>query len=166
MDQRKRILIVVISLIVIVGVVLCVDYYRRQMIGSQLPTGLPPGSIPIYVNGVYENSFMPDDLAQLESVSFVDAEEGKTQEGWLLRDVLELYITADSLDAGTEVTVSSSSREKSQTLTWPEIEKMENKVMFDLSGRGTLKLVSKIPGFDIRDTWVQDVDSIHVRTRK
>jgi hypothetical protein len=60
------------------------------------------------------------------------------------------------------VTVFSSSREKSQTLTWAEVRDPGNNVLFDLSGRGTLKLVSTIPGFDIRDSWVQDVDKIEV----
>ena len=55
--------------------------------------------------------------------------------------------------------VSSSSREKSKALTWAEVDAPENMVLFDLSGRGTLKLVSKIPGFDIRDAWIQDVYS-------
>jgi hypothetical protein len=58
--------------------------------------------------------------------------------------------------------VSSSSREKAKMLTWSDIENQENMVLFDLSGRGTLKLVSKIPGFDNRDTWIQDVDKIEV----
>jgi hypothetical protein len=58
--------------------------------------------------------------------------------------------------------VSSSSREKARTLTWAEIEKQENMVMFDLSGRGTLKLVSMMPSFDVRDAWIQDVDKIEV----
>jgi hypothetical protein len=36
-------------------------------------------------------------------------------------------------------------------------------VMFDLSGRGTLKLVSKtLENFSTRDEWVQDVDKIEV----
>ncbi|MFN2152146.1 MAG: hypothetical protein ACK2T5_11155, partial [Anaerolineales bacterium] len=91
-------------------------------------------------------------------------EEGKTQEGWLLKDVLLLYVKPNKLKADTQVTVSSSSREKSQILTWAEVENVDNMVLFDLSGRGTLKLVSKIPGFDIRDAWVQDVDKIELTT--
>jgi hypothetical protein len=35
-------------------------------------------------------------------------------------------------------------------------------VMFDLSGRGTLKLVSTLERLDVRDEWVQDVDQIEV----
>jgi hypothetical protein len=34
--------------------------------------------------------------------------------------------------------------------------------MFDLSGRGTLKLVSLLPRLDVRDEWVQDVDKIEI----
>jgi hypothetical protein len=35
-------------------------------------------------------------------------------------------------------------------------------VMFDLSGRGTLKLISKVERLDVRDEWIQDVDKIEV----
>jgi hypothetical protein len=116
------------------------------------------------VDGTFVASFLPTDLDQLKTASFVDAEEGKTQDGWLLRDVLMLYLGEDNLQDRSEVTVSSSSRKKAQTLSWAEIEKQENMVMFDLAGRGTLKLVSKIPGFDIRDSWIQDVDRIEIAT--
>ena len=162
MNQSKRIVIAVVLLLVIVGVVLGVDFIQRQQAASIAPADMPPGSIPIFVDGKFAASFVPDDLSQLEGASFVDAEEGKTQEGWLLRDVMLLYVKVNKLKADTQVTVSSSSREKSQTLTWAEVENVENMVLFDLSGRGTLKLVSKIPGFDIRDAWVQDVDKIEI----
>jgi hypothetical protein len=162
MDQKKRIVIAVIILLVIVGGVLGVDYLQRQKSAAQAPADMPPGSIPIFVNGGFVASFVPDDLSQLQGASFVDAEEGKTQEGWLLKDVLLLYIKPNKLKAETQITVSSSSREKSHTLTWAEVENTDNMVLFDLSGRGTLKLVSKIPGFDVRDAWVQDVDKIEV----
>ena len=162
MDQKKRILLAGAILIVILGVVLGVDFLQRQQAAAQAPTDMPPGSIPIYVDGGFVASFIPDDLSQLPPASFVDAEEGKTQDGWLLRDVLLLYLGEDNLQDGSQVTVSSSSREKSKTLTWAEVENKENMVMFDLSGRGTLKLVSTIPGFDIRDSWVQDVDKIEI----
>jgi hypothetical protein len=164
MDQKKRILIVVVILLVILGVVLGVDYLQRQNAAAQAPADMPPGSMPIFVDGRFVASFVPEDLDQLTSVSFVDAEEGKTQDGWLLRDVLLLYLGEDNLQAKTLITVSSSSREKERTLTWAEVENRENMVMFDLSGRGTLKLVSKIPGFDIRDSWIQDVDKIEITT--
>jgi len=164
MNQNKRIWIAVVVLLVIVGGVLGVDYIQRQQAASEAPTDMPPGSIPIFVDGRFAASFVPDDLGQLETASFVDAEEGKTQDGWLLRDVLLLYVKESKLKDTAQVTVSSSSRAKSHTLTWAEVNDQANMVMFDLSGRGTLKLVSKIPGFDIRDTWIQDVDKIEITT--
>ena len=164
MNQKNRIVIAVAVLLVIVGGVLGVDYLQRQSAVSQAPADMPPGSIPIFVDDKFVASFVPDNLGQLEGASFVDAEEGKTQDGWLLRDVLLLYVKESKLKADTQVTVSSSSREKSQTLTWAEVEDPQNKVLFDLSGRGTLKLVSTILGFDIRDSWIQDVDKIEVLT--
>jgi hypothetical protein len=158
MSQRTRILIAVAVIAVLIVVVLGVEWLRRQTDA----TALEPGSIPIYVKGKLLASFLPADLESLTEVSFVDDEEGKTQQGWMLRDVLLLYLTPDALQ-NTTITVSSSSREKSKSLTWAEVDNVENMVMFDLSGRGTLKLVSKIPGFDIRDAWIQDVDRIDVK---
>jgi hypothetical protein len=164
MNLNKRVMISVVLLLVIVGAVLGIDYFQRQNARSQAPADMPPGSIPIFVDGQLVAGFVPADLDQLKSVSFVDAEEGKTQDGWLLRDVLLLYVGEDNLQSKTQVTVSSSSREKLHTIAWEEIQKQDNMVMFDLSGRGTLKLVSKIPGFDLRDAWIQDVDKIEITT--
>jgi len=158
MSQRTRILIAGLVIMALVGVVLGVELLRRQV----APEDLEPGSIPIYVRGKLVGAFLPTDLEQLTEVSFVDAEEGKTQQGWMLRDVLLLYLTPDAL-RNTDITVSSSSRGKTITLSWAEIDDVENMVMFDLASRGTLKLVSKIPGFDIRDAWVQDVDRIDIK---
>lgn len=162
MNPQKRIVVVLVILFVVILGVLGVDYLQRLRAASQAPADMPPGSIPIFVDGKFVSSFVPEDLDQLEGASFVDAEEGKTQEGWRLSDVLKLYLDAAILQAESQITVSSSSREKSQTLTWAEVENPENMVMFDLSGRGTLKLVSKLPGFDIRDAWIQDVNMIEV----
>ncbi|MGD8402730.1 MAG: hypothetical protein PVJ21_03650 [Anaerolineales bacterium] len=164
MSQKSRIVIAIVILLVIVGGVLGVDYLQRQKAAAEAPADMPPGSIPIFVDGGFVASFVPDDLGQLEEASFVDAEEGKTQVGWMLRDVLLLYVEENKLQDDTQITVSSSSREKSQTLTWAEVQGQDNNVLFDLSGRGTLKLVSTIPGFDIRDAWVQDVDKIEILT--
>jgi hypothetical protein len=158
MTQNKRILIAVVILIVIVGAVLGVDVLRRQQV-----TELEPGSIPIYFEGQLAAGFKPDDLAHLEQVSFVDTEEGKTQEGWLLQDVLLLHIERDVFRDDTSIVVSSSSRGKSVQLTWAEVDDADNMVMLDLSGRGALKLVSeKIERLDVRDEWIQDVDKIEV----
>jgi hypothetical protein len=153
----KRGLIAAGILVVMAGAVLGVDLWRRSR-----PADLPPGSIPIYANDRLVGAFVPEDLEELDQTSFVDAEEGKTQEGWLLRDVLRLYLSEDALQAGSMITVISTSRTKSAQVTWEQADDPENNLLFDLSGRGTLKLVSQIPGLDTRDDWVQDVDRIEV----
>jgi hypothetical protein len=158
MTQKTRIVVAVVVLIVLVVVVLGIDALRR----AQSEPTLAPGSIPIYLDGVLVGGFVPDDLGQLEQVSFVDAEEGKTQEGWRLSDVLLLHIKERELEPDSIIVVSSSSRNKSAELTWAEVRDPANWVMFDLSGRGTLKLVSVLERLDIRDEWVQDVDRIEV----
>ena len=107
-------------------------------------------------------AFNADDLSDLQMVDFVDAEEGKTQDGWLVSDVFDRYLKSNSWDDSTQVVISSSSRDKSITLTWAEVKDGDNMVMFDLSGRGTLKLVSLLERLDIRDEWIQDVDKIEV----
>jgi hypothetical protein len=162
MNQTKRILIAIAILVVIVCIIFGVDYFQRQRQASLRPENNPPGSIPIYVDDNYLASFVPDDLDQLEGASFVDTEEGKTQSGWLLIDVLGLYVDQDTINIDTQITISSSSREKSKTLPWIEVENPDNFVMFDLSSRGTLKFVSNMQGFDTRDAWVQDVDKIEL----
>lgn len=165
MTQRTRVLIALAILIAIVALVVGVELLRRQ--GGPSATGEPtlaPGSIPIYLNGQLIAGFTPADLQPLAGVSFVDAEDGVEQEGWLLRDVLLLFLDADELSFDARITVSSSTRGKSVTLTWAEVQEVENTVMFDLSNRGTLKLVSRLENLDTRDEWVQDVDRIEVTT--
>ena len=159
MNRTGRVLIGVAILVVVGGALLGVEALRRQRLTE---ADLEPGSIPIYVDGVLKAAFVPDDRARLEQVSFQDAEEGKTQEGWMLRDVLLLHLPKDSLTPETQITVNSSSRGKSVQLTWSEVDSEENIVMFDLSGRSTLKLISKLPRLDVRDEWVQDTDRIEV----
>ena len=158
MSQRTRILIAVGILIVLIVAVLGLEALRR----ANSEPELAPGSIPITVDGKLVGGFVPDDLAELEQVSFVDDEEGKTQEGWMLRDVLLLHVGEDELEPETRIVVTSSSREKSVELSWAEVDDPANWVMFDLSGRGTLKLVSVLERLDVRDEWVQDVDQIEV----
>ena len=165
MDQKARILLGVLVLLLVVGAVLGVDAVQRRKSALSPAAGQAtpvPGSIPIYVDDQLAGSFTPADLEQLEPASFVDAEEGRTQEGWLLSDVLRLHVDADALAPEALVTVRSSSREKSAEMTWAEVSDPANLVLFDLSGRGTLKLVSVLERLDVRDEWVQDVDRIEV----
>ena len=92
-------------------------------------------------------------------------EEGKTQEGWLLKDVLLVHFNENSFTETTIIQVISTSREKSMDLTWAEVQDLGNMVLFDLSGKGTLKLVSLLERLDVRDEWIQDVDKVEIRTR-
>ena len=158
MSQRLRIVIAIGVLLVLVAAILGVEALRRS---SVEPT-LAPGSIPIYLDGKLLAGCVPDDLATLTEVSFVDAEEGKTQQGWLLRDVLLLHVKESKLKPETRIVVTSTSRDKAAELTWAEVDDPANWVMFDLSGRGTLKLVSVLERLDVRDEWVQDVDKIEI----
>jgi hypothetical protein len=166
MSTLKRLGLGLAILLIISGLVLGLDALRARSLveaGSGQVT-LLPGSIPIYLNGRMLVAFSPADLESLKMASFVEPAEGKTEEGWLLYDVIRLYLLEDFLDARVKVKIISSSRDKSMELTWAEIADQSNMVMFDLSGRGTLKLVSKMAGLDDRDEWVQDVDRIEVNT--
>jgi hypothetical protein len=158
MTQNGRIILAIGAIVLIAVTITAVEIARRASSGPEVP----PGSVPIHADGELVAAFTPDDLAQLEQASFVDAEEGKTQEGWLLRDVILLHVDEADLTPETHITVSSSSREKSAQVTWAEVSDTDNMVMFDLSGKGTLKLVSKLERLDVRDEWIQDVDKIEV----
>jgi len=167
--QSKRILLAIVLLIVIVAVVLGIDMLRRRaVVGNDASDGvtLAPDSIPIYVDGRLVGGFSPDDLEQLEQVSFVDAEQGKTQVGWMLSDVLDLHMDVSEFAPEAVVVVSSSSRAKSANLTWAQVSGPENRVLFTISkSRYTFKLVSSLEGLDTRDKWIQDIDKIEVSTK-
>lgn len=166
MDQRKRVLIGLAVLILLTAIAVGGEALRRRSSASAQASGatLTPGSVPIYLNGKLAGSFKPTDSQQLEKVSFVEPVEGKTQEGWLLRDVITLYVPVEELKPDTRIVVLSSSRDKSAELTWREVNDRSNMVMFDLTNRGTLKLVSKMEKLSTRDQWVQDSDKIEIFT--
>ena len=158
MKQRTRIIIAFAILTVVAGIVLTVDFMQRRQ-----SSVAEPGSIPVYVEGILTAYITPSKLSLLEKTSFKDTEEGKTQEGWLLRDVLYLALNVDTLTSDSVITISSSSRDKSVSIPWTDVAISANMVLFDLSGRDTLKLVSeKLPYLDVRDEWIQDVDKIEV----
>lgn len=165
MSQNKRILLVVLVIIVLAGAVIGIEQLRGQRLANQLDIALQPGDIPVYWNGTIKAGFSPTDIEKLPQASFIDAEEGKTQDGWLLKDVLLLYFKENQFKDGTHITVSSSSRNKAVELTWAEVANPDNMVMFDLSGRGTLKLVSLLEKLDTRDEWIQDTDRIEINTK-
>ncbi len=165
MNQKTRILIAFGIIIILIGVVIGLDYVRGQRIAAQIDASLEPGDIPVYWNSALRAAFSPADLEPLTPASFIDAEEGKTQDGWMLKDVLLVYFRETQFSEDTIIKVISTSREKSMDLTWAEVSNTDNKVMFDLSGRGTLKLVSLLERLDVRDEWIQDVDRIEISTQ-
>jgi hypothetical protein len=163
MSQKLRILIGLLVVVVLIGAVLGIEALRGRVDNSpQAEITLEPGNIPIYLDGELVAAFAPDALETLEQVSFTDAEEGKNQSGYLLRDVLLTYLDEDNLSQQTQITVASSVSEKSAAVTWAEVNEAQNMVLFDLSSRGTLKLVSRLEQLDTRDEWVQDVDRIEI----
>jgi hypothetical protein len=165
MKQSTRITIAALILVGLVVLFFGLDAYQRSRplsVPASSQVTLAPGSIPIYLDGQLAAGFSPTDLDKLEKVSFVEQAEGVTQEGWMLKDILGLHLEVARLKSDSRIVVSSSSRGKSAELTWSEVENPENMVMFDLSNRGTLKLVSKMEKLDTRDEWIQDTDKVEV----
>jgi len=165
MNQKIRIIIALVIIVVLTAAVIGIETIRGQRIAAEIDASLEPGDIPVFWNGSLRAAFSPVDIETLPPASFVDAEEGKTQEGWLFKDVLLTYFNESQFSDDTKIIVISTSREKSVELTWAEVANTDNMVMFDLAGRGTLKLVSLLEKLDIRDEFVQDVDRIEISTR-
>jgi hypothetical protein len=162
MSQKKRIILAIVLIIVLVAVVLGLESLRAKIIAKDRDVSLNPGDIPVYKDGELLAAVNSEDLADLQMVQFTDAEQGKVQEGWLVMDIMEKYFETRRFSDSLQFVFSSSSRNKSIALSWEEIAEPENMVMFDLSGRGTLKLVSKLEKLDVRDEWIQDVDRIEI----
>ncbi|MEJ2757635.1 MAG: hypothetical protein P8046_04045, partial [Anaerolineales bacterium] len=108
MSQTKRIFIGLAIIVAIIGGVLITDAIQRAQRAVAFEN-LPPGAIPIYFEDKFQGGFIPEDLSELDGASFVDDEEGKTQEGWMLRDILRLYINGNELKPASIIRVSSSS---------------------------------------------------------
>jgi len=170
MSQKTRMLIVVgVILAIAAGAAIygAISQNRMKNASGDTPQA---GMIHLYVDKQFTANVSPADLGDLPDASFKDAEDGKLQEGWLLKDVVLLYVNEGKLTAKSEVEVSgirvSTGETKSKALTWEQIIEPANNVLFDLTGNGSaLKLVSEIPGFDIRDAWIQGVNQIDVRTK-
>jgi len=162
LSQSKRIILAVGLIIVLIGVVLGLESLRAKIIAKEQDVSLNPGDVPVYKDGELLAAINSEDLADLQMVQFTDAEQSKVQEGWLIMDIMDKYFKAKLFPDSLQLVFSSSSRDKSIALTWDEIADPENMVMFDLSGRGTLKLVSKLEKLDVRDEWIHDVDRIEI----
>jgi hypothetical protein len=165
MSQRNRILIALAILIALTGSVIVIESVRRAVSEKDEDSedlALPPGSIIITFDEEIIGGFSPVDIESLPLESYIDPEEGKKQEGWLLSDILSLHIDDLRLTADLKIEISSSSRTKSVELTWEEIADPMNMVMFDLSNKGTMKLVGLMDKLDERAEWIQDADRIDI----
>jgi hypothetical protein len=165
--KKPRLILALLLIAGIVAVVLGVTFIQRQvaMQPAGTSTPLPPGSVPIYLDGEFMGAFTPHFLSRLPTAQFTDVYEEKLQDGWMLSQVVLQVIPQGELNPQAVVVVSSSSRDKSAQVSWAEVIDPANFVMFDLSNRGTLKLVSVLPALDGRNEWVQDVDRIEIQTR-
>ena len=165
--KKPRLFLALLLIIGISVLVIAVTSVQRLLVAqpSGTSTPLPVGSVPIYLNGEFRGAFTPNFLDRLPTAQFTDVYEEKPQEGWPLSQVILAVVPQRQLNPQALVVVSSSSRDKSAQLTWAEVKDPANFVLFDLSNRGTLKLVSVLPQLDGRNEWVQDVDRIEIQTQ-
>lgn len=165
--KKSRLVLALLLIAGILVVVIAVTSVQRIIAARPggTSTPLPAGSIPIYLDGEFMGAFTPHFLGRLPTAQFTDVYEEKLQDGWLLSQVILQVVPQRQLSPQSLVVVSSSSRDKSAQVTWAEVQDPANFVMFDLSNRGTLKLVSVLPALDGRNEWVQDVDRIEILSR-
>ena len=169
MSQNIRILIVV-GIVVFIGLMLA-GLGVWQLMQPAPPASAPTeGLIHVYVDGAFKANTSPAEIDKLPKTSFTDAEQGKSQEGPWLKDVILKYVEARSLSPTSEVRVEGAHRTdgaaKTVIITWAEATDERNHVILDVSGDGlTVKLVSTLPRLDERAEWVQGVSRIEVVTQ-
>jgi hypothetical protein len=168
-SNNKRAIIVLVVLIGI-GVLFAAQGLWRQF-APVAPSATPqPGMIHFYVDGDFVANVAPSDVTGLPQASFVDSEEGKTQEGPWLKDLVLLYVQEKDLSPQSVIRVegkrSSSGEAKQGSVTWEQAQNPDHHLLFDISSSGdSIKLVSTLPGLDTRDKWVQGVSRIEVITK-
>lgn len=129
-----------------------------------------PEMITLFIDGVLKARVMPADLERTPRASFTEPERGKVLEGWLLKDVINLYSDGGQLSEGSEITVFGTGvkrGEKTATLAWKDILDPDAHVLLHRSQDGqSLKLVSTLEALDTRDEWVQGVRRIDINTKR
>lgn len=169
MSTTRRIIIAVIIIAAVAGAILVIQSSRRGgYLYRTCSTGqkdFTEGCVPVLSGGKLLANFCQKDSAGLAKTGFRDKAENKLQEGWLLRDVLLLYVKKEEMSPDTMVTVISSSRGKKARLQWRNISNERNTIILAPSRQGSLKLVSTMKDLDTREKWVQDIDRIEI-TRK
>jgi len=169
MSQRTRILIVVGAL-ALIAVIFAVIGFAAQTQTAQAPATTPqPGLIHLYVNGTFTANLVPAEMTKLPPASFIDKEQGKTQSGYLLKDVILLYVKENTLSPTTQIVVSGvrqGTENKSATLTWAETLDPTNNLLFSPSNDGqSVKIAGTLSRLSTRDSWVQGLTQIDVKTK-
>ncbi len=120
MSQRTRILIAVAAIVLIGAAIIGLEMLRGRSVTGGAIAGSPrwrPVVSPSTLTDGWSLASRRQIWSQLAEASFADAAEGVVQEGWLLSDILRLHLKTEP-GPDTQITVSSSSRQKSAVLTW------------------------------------------------
>jgi hypothetical protein len=168
MSQKARALIVV-GVLVLIGAVLAVMGVVGQNQTAQAPKGTPAaGMVHLYVDGAFAANVAPADLQKLPAGSFVDKEQGKSQGGWWLRDVVRVYVKESTLSPNSKIVVTGvrqGTEKKASTLTWAQVLDPANNILFNQANDGSVKIAGTMEGLATRDAWVQGLSQIDVQTK-
>ena len=169
MSQKTRTLIVVVVLVLVAVVLAAVGFASQNQV-AQAPASTPqPGMIHLSVDGAFVANVVPTDLKALPAGSFVDKEQGKTQSGYWLRDVIRVYVKKTQLSPQSQITVTGvrqGTEKKSATLTWAQTLDPANNILFAPSNDGqSVKLASTMEGLATRNSWMQGITEIDVKTK-
>jgi hypothetical protein len=166
MSTSRRIVIAIVILVFVIGSILVIQSFRRgghlYRICNAGEKKFSEGCILLSSGGKKLADFCRKNSEGLKKTAFRDKKENKLQEGWLLRDVILLYVKKEDMSPDTLVRIASSSRGKKAEVRWKDISDEQNRVLLALTKQGTLKLVSVMKDLDAREQWVQDVDKIEV----
>lgn len=169
MSQNKRLLIVALVLTGLMAAFVMYNAMLSNKMSTALTTSPLPGMVSLFANGMLKAHVMPADLDRLPRVTFAEPEKEKSLEGWMLKDVIALYIDTGQISGGCEVSVlgvGEKRGEKTATLSWKEVLDPNAHVMLHPARDGqSLKLVSTLEQMDTRDEWVQGVKRIDINTR-
>ena len=167
--MTKRQLVVARILVVIAAALAAQGLLARPVSG---PAGGVPeeGMIHLYVDGAFRANLDPSQIMALPEASFIDEEEGKTQSGPWLKDVIALHVGERELQAGSTIRTQGIRRQggeaREAVVTWGQALDESSHLLLDIAGSGdSLKLVSTLSGLDTRDTWVQGVARLDVTTK-
>ncbi len=169
MSQTLRVLIVIGALGLIAIIFAVVGSVSQSQI-AQVPVTTPQaGMIHLYVDGTFTANLLPTEMQKLASASFVDKEQGKTQSGYWLKDVIRLYVKETALTASSQIIVTGvrqGTEKKIATLTWAETLDPANSVLYSPSNDGTsVKIAATMERLSTRNDWVQGLTQIDVKTK-